>query len=46
MHSLADIQAARRLIGYEPQVRFAEGLRRTIEWYRWAIETGYGGWGK
>jgi UDP-glucose 4-epimerase len=46
MHSLADIQAARCLIGYEPQVRFAEGLRRTIEWYRWAIETGYGGWGK
>lgn len=46
MHSLADIQAARRLIGYEPQVRFAEGIRRTIEWYRWAIETGYGGWGK
>jgi UDP-glucose 4-epimerase len=46
MHSLADIQAARRLIGYEPHVRFAEGLARTIEWYRWAIETGYGGWGK
>jgi UDP-glucose 4-epimerase len=44
MHSLADIQAARSLIGYQPQVRFAEGLRRTIEWYRWAIETGYGGW--
>jgi len=45
-HSLADIQAARRLIGYEPQVRFGEGIRSTIEWYRWAIETGYGGWGK
>ena len=44
MHSLADIQAARRLIGYEPQVRFAEGLARTIEWYRWAIGAGYGGW--
>jgi UDP-glucose 4-epimerase len=44
MHSLADIQAARSLIGYQPEVRFAEGLRRTIEWYRWAIETGYGGW--
>ena len=46
MHSLADIQAAGRLIGYEAQVRFAEGIRSTIEWYRWAIETGYGGWGK
>jgi len=46
MHSLADIQAAGRLIGYQPRVRFAEGLQRTIEWYRWAIETGYGGWAK
>jgi len=44
-HSLADIAAARALLGYEPQVRFAEGLARTIEWYRWAIETGFGGWG-
>ena len=46
MHSLADIEAAGRLIGYQPQVCFADGLQRTIEWYRWAIETGYGGWGK
>ena len=45
-HSLADISAAARLIGYQPQVRFADGLRRTIEWYRHAIETGYGGWDK
>jgi len=44
MHSLADTSAARALLGYEPQVRFAEGLRQTIDWYRWAIETGYGGW--
>ena len=43
-HSLADIGAAAKLLGYRPQVRFAEGLRRTIEWYRWALETGYGGW--
>jgi len=43
-HSLADTSAARALLGYEPQVPFAEGLRKTIEWYRWAIETGYGGW--
>ena len=45
-HSLADISAAARLIGYQPQVRFADGLRQTIEWYRHAIETGYGGWDK
>lgn len=45
-HSLADISAARRLLGYEPRVHFDEGLRKTIAWYRWAIETGYGGWSK
>ena len=45
-HSLADISAAARLIGYRPQDRFADGLRQTIEWYRHAIETGYGGWDK
>ncbi len=32
-HSLADIAAAQELIGYDPKVKFAEGLRRTIEWY-------------
>jgi len=45
-HSLADISAARQLLGYEPRVHFAEGLRQTIDWYRWAMETGYGGWRK
>jgi UDP-glucose 4-epimerase len=30
-HSLASIEAARELIGYEPQVKFREGLRLTIE---------------
>ncbi len=33
-HSLADISLARDLLGYEPQVDFREGLRRTVEWYR------------
>lgn len=32
--SLADIQRAKELIGYQPQVDFEEGLRRTVEWYR------------
>ncbi len=32
-HSLADIRAARELIGYEPQVSFDEGLRRAIDYY-------------
>jgi len=33
-HSLADIGHARRLLGYEPKVKFEEGLRQTFEWYR------------
>jgi UDP-glucose 4-epimerase len=33
-HSLADIRAARKLLGYRPSVRFEEGLRQTMEWYR------------
>jgi len=28
-HSLADVQAARTTLGYEPRVSFADGLRRT-----------------
>ena len=32
--SLADIRLAEELIGYQPQVDFREGLRRTVEWYR------------
>ena len=32
--SLADITAARQVLGYEPSVDFEEGLRRSIEYYR------------
>lgn len=32
--SLANIDKARALLGYEPHVRYEEGLRRTVEWYR------------
>jgi UDP-glucose 4-epimerase len=32
--SLADITLARKLLGYEPQVRLEEGLKRTISYYR------------
>jgi len=31
--SLADISVARKLLDYEPQVDFGEGLRRSIEYY-------------
>jgi nucleoside-diphosphate-sugar epimerase len=32
--SQADITAAREFLGYEPSVRFGEGLERTYDWYR------------
>jgi UDP-glucose 4-epimerase len=34
MHSLADIRKAKEMLGYEPVVRFRDGLERTIEWYK------------
>ena len=33
-HSLADITLARRVLGYAPIVRFEDGLRETVAWYR------------
>jgi nucleoside-diphosphate-sugar epimerase len=33
-HSLADISAAREVLGYQARVKFAEGLRHTVDWYR------------
>ncbi len=32
-HSLADLEAARILLGYQPVRLFAEGLEKTIAWY-------------
>jgi len=32
--SQADISQARELLGYDPQVDFEEGIRRTFEWYK------------
>lgn len=32
--SLADISKAKRLLGYDPQVRIREGLRQTLAWFR------------
>lgn len=37
--SCADISLARELIGYQPRVDFSTGLRRTVEWYRRALNT-------
>lgn len=36
--SQADISAARKTLGYNPQIDFEEGLRRTWEWYKSANE--------
>lgn len=33
-HSLADISAAERLIGFRPIVPFKKGIQLTIDWYR------------
>lgn len=33
-HSLADLSAAERVLGYKPKVLFEEGLRKAVEWYR------------
>ena len=33
MNRVADNSLAKRLLGWEPEVRFMEGLRRTIDWY-------------
>ena len=41
-HSQADISAAQRGLGYEPQVGFEEGLRETIGWYRENLTSQFG----
>ena len=32
-HTLADVSAAKRDLGYDPVVDFDEGLRRTVEFF-------------
>ncbi len=38
--SLADITLARQFLGYEPDFRYEEGLRKTVEWYRQELAAG------
>ena len=33
-HSTADVRLATKLIGFQPQVSFEEGLKRSIDYYR------------
>jgi len=39
---IPDISAARRELGYEPSIELAEGLKRTIAWYRERTQHGGG----
>ena len=32
-HSLADISAAQKLLGYKPEISFEQGLQKAIDWY-------------
>ena len=36
LHSQADITAAKQVLGWEPAVSFAQGIQKTIAWYRQA----------
>jgi nucleoside-diphosphate-sugar epimerase len=33
-HSLADINAAKKLLNYQPKISFEQGLRLAIDWYK------------
>ena len=33
MHTRADINKAKKELGYEPKVRFWDGLERTVKWW-------------
>ena len=33
LNRVADNSLAKMLLGWEPQVKFMDGLRRTIDWY-------------
>lgn len=33
-HTQADISKARKLLGYQPKIKFKEGLKKTVEWFK------------
>lgn len=33
-HSMADISLARKVLGFEPEFGFEDGLRKTVEWFK------------
>jgi nucleoside-diphosphate-sugar epimerase len=42
-HSLADVGVAREALGYTGRIGFADGLARTVAWYRDRLAAGQGG---
>jgi UDP-glucose 4-epimerase len=34
LHSMGDSSLGREVLGYQPEVTFDEGLKRTVEWFR------------
>jgi len=34
LHSTADVDKSRRVLGFEPRVTFLDGLKATVDWYR------------
>ena len=38
-HTHADISKARKLIGYQPKVKFAKGLERTVAWFEGRLKS-------
>ena len=34
LHSLADISKAKKMLGYNPEVTFAQGVEKTLLWYK------------
>jgi UDP-N-acetylglucosamine/UDP-N-acetylgalactosamine 4-epimerase len=41
-NSLADISKAKRLIGYEPEISYEDGLNKTIHWFKNQYENQHG----